>query len=256
MNKHHNLASAPLRGDGRAVDALRPVTLEYGIAPAATGSALIRMGQTQVVCAVSVEEKVPRWMQQQKVPGGWLTGEYSLLPYATADRSSRESSRGKVSGRTQEIQRLIGRSLRAVVDLERLGPRTLWVDCDVLQADGGTRTAAITGAFAALRQAVDRLCQAEMLAEDPIREAVAAISVGVVDGVSLLDLCYEEDLAAAVDMNVVMTSSGRFVEVQGTAESTPYTRSQLDEMLQLAEKGISELLELQAAVHASFSPGT
>lgn len=247
MDTQLNPVNDSLRGDGRRVDALRPVTIEYGIAPAASGSALIRMGQTQVVCAVSVEERVPRWMQQQKVPGGWLTGEYSLLPYATPDRSSRESSLGKVGGRTQEIQRLIGRSLRAVVDLEKLGPRTLWVDCDVLQADGGTRTAAITGAFAALRQAVDRLCREEVLAEDPIREAVAAISVGVVEGVSMLDLCYEEDLAAAVDMNVVMTGSGRFVEVQGTAEAAPYTRTQLDEMLQLAEKGIGELLLIQSS---------
>ncbi len=231
------------RRDGRAAASLRPVTLEYGIAPAAKGSALIRLGNTAVVCAVSVEDKVPRWMQQQKVPGGWLTGEYSLLPYATTDRQSRESSLGKVSGRTQEIQRLIGRSLRAVVDLQKLGARTVWVDCDVLQADGGTRTAAITGAFAALQQAMDALCRADVLPENPIREAVAATSVGIVNGTPLLDLCYEEDLAATVDMNVVMTGSGRYVEVQGTAEGEPYSRAQLESLLQLADKGISELLQ-------------
>ncbi len=237
--------SVNARSDGRALDQLREVGFELDIAPASKGSVLVRMGRTRVVCAVSVDEKVPRWMQAQKVPGGWLTGEYSLLPYATPDRSSRESSLGRVSGRTQEIQRLIGRSLRAVVDLEALGPRTLWVDCDVLEADGGTRTASITGAFVALRLAVNRLMAEELLQEDPIRESVAAISVGIVNGVPMLDLCYEEDLAASVDMNVVVTGSGRYVEVQGTAEGNPYSRQELDAMLALADKGVSELTEAQ-----------
>ena len=235
------------RLDGRSADALRPVRFECGVAPAAKGSTLIHIGRTRVICAVSVEEKVPRWMQAQKVKGGWLTGEYSLLPYSTPDRSSRESSKGKISGRTQEIQRLIGRSLRSVVDLERLGSRTLWVDCDVLEADGGTRTAAITGAYIALRQAVDQLLKDGLLEDDPILESVAAISVGMVEGVPVLDLCYEEDLAASVDMNVVMTGSGRYVEVQGTAEGTPYSRAELDAMLALADKGIHELSVAQGA---------
>lgn len=233
------------RPDGRTADTLREISFAMDIAPAAKGSTLIRVGRTAVVCAVSVDEKVPRWMQQQKVKGGWLTGEYSMLPYSTTDRSSRESSRGKVGGRTQEIQRLIGRSLRAVVDLEKLGARTLWVDCDVLEADGGTRTAAITGAYVALRKAIDRLLQEERIPEDPVKESVAAISVGLVKGVPMLDLCYEEDLAAGVDMNVVVTGSGRYVEVQGTAEGEPYSRDQLNEMLALADKGTADLFEDQ-----------
>lgn len=233
------------RISGRPLDVGRPVEFQLHVAPAAKGSCLIKVGRTQVVCAVSVDEKVPRWMQVQKVKGGWLTGEYSLLPYATPDRTSRESSQGKISGRTQEIQRLIGRSLRAVVDLEQLGQRTLWVDCDVLEADGGTRTAAITGAYVALRLAVDRLLAEDLLPEDPIRESIAAVSVGIVHGVPMLDLCYEEDLAASVDMNVVVTGSGRYVEVQGTAEGEPYTRDQLNQMLALADLGISELMRAQ-----------
>jgi ribonuclease PH len=236
-----------IRGDGRAEDDLRPVRFTLDVAPAAKGSALISNGNTQVLCAVSVQEAVPRWMQQQKAPGGWVTAEYSMLPYSTTDRSSRESSLGKVSGRTQEIQRLIGRSLRSVVDMQKLGPRTLWVDCDVLQADGGTRTASITGAYVALRLAVNRLLREGALEEDPVRESVAAISVGVVEGRPTLDLCYEEDVAAEVDMNVVMTQSGAFVEVQGTAEGPPFSRAKLDAMLALAEKGARELATLQAA---------
>lgn len=239
------------RTDGRSVQVLRDMSFELNVAPAAKGSTLVRMGRTRVVCAVSVEEKVPRWMQAQKVKGGWLTSEYSMLPYATTDRSSRESTRGRISGRTSEIQRLIGRSLRAVVNLEQLGARTLWVDCDVLEADGGTRTASITGAYVALRLAVDRLLREEKLDEDPIRESVAAVSVGVVRGVPMLDLCYEEDVAAEVDMNVVMTGSGRFIEVQGTAEGAPYTRQQLDTMLALAEQGITQLSQAQGNVLAT-----
>ena len=237
--------STGLRPDGRAADELRTLKFEPDVAAAAQGSTLIQVGRTRVICAVTIEDKVPRWMQQQKVKGGWLTAEYSLLPYSTHTRTSRESSLGRVGGRTQEIQRLIGRSLRAVVDLEKLGSRTVWVDCDVLEADGGTRTAAITGAYVALRRALDRLVQAEVLEEHPVREAVAAISVGLVAGVPMLDLCYEEDLAAGVDMNVVVTGSGRYVEVQGTAEGEPYSRAQLDALLALADKGTTELLAAQ-----------
>ena len=184
-------------------------------------------------------------MRVQKKGGGWLTAEYSMLPYATKERTSRESTLGKVGGRTQEIQRLIGRALRAVVDLDKLGPRTLWVDCDVIQADGGTRTAAITGAFVALRLAITRLMKDGILDEDPMVEAVAAVSVGVVGGQAVLDLCYAEDVAADVDMNVVMTASGRFVEVQGTAEEQPFSKAEMQTMLTLAEKGVLELLALQ-----------
>ncbi len=240
-----NADSSTARFDGRALDALRDISFQMDIAPAAKGSALIRVGRTSVLCGVSVEPKVPRWMQAQKIGGGWLTGEYSMLPYATSDRSSRESSLGKVGGRTQEIQRLIGRSLRAVVDLNALGARTIWVDCDVLEADGGTRTASITGAYVALRQAVNRLLAEGVLETDPIKEPVAAVSVGIVHGVPMLDLCYEEDLAASVDMNVVVTGSGRYVEVQGTAEGEPYRRDELDAMLALADQGIAELVDAQ-----------
>jgi len=239
--------SKSTRSDGRKFDQLRSVKIEAGIAPAALGSVLIQMGNTKVVCAVSVEEEVPRWMKGKET-GGWLTAEYSMLPYSTSDRVRREASSGKQSGRTQEIQRLIGRSLRAVVDLDKLGPRSLWIDCDVLQADGGTRTAAITGSYVALRLAVDQLMAEGKLTADPIREAVAAVSVGVVDGVSVLDLCYVEDVAAAVDMNLVMTESGRFVEVQGTAEDKPFSGESLDEMLKLGRKGIRELLKYQKSL--------
>lgn len=202
------------------------------------------MGNTQVICGVGIEEIVPRWMQKQKEEGGWLTAEYSMLPYSTQDRSRRENS-GRISGRTQEIQRLIGRSLRAVMDLKKLGPRTLYVDCDVLQADGGTRTASITGAFVALRSAVNSLLDRGVIFEDPIVEEVAAISVGLLKDGPCLDLCYVEDVAAEVDMNVVMTASGKFIEVQGTAEGEPFNRSQLDQLTQLAEAGIGDLITLQ-----------
>lgn len=236
------------RIDDRAADQLRPVAFESGIAPAATGSVLVSMGNTRVICGVMVEERVPPWMKAQNVPGGWITAEYSMLPYSSPDRSRRESSTGKVGGRTQEIQRLIGRSLRAVVDLESLGPRTLWVDCDVLQADGGTRTASITGAFVALRLAIEKLVASGKLFKSPIKDTVAAVSVGLVKGVPLLDLCYVEDLDADVDMNVVMTGSGKFVEVQGTAENDPFSRSELDQLLELGAKGIRELVEFQATL--------
>jgi len=241
------IKSKSARSDGRKFNQLRSVKIEAGIAPAALGSVLIQMGNTKVVCAVSVEEEVPRWMKGKET-GGWLTAEYSMLPYSTSDRVRREASAGKQSGRTQEIQRLIGRSLRAVVDLDKLGPRSLWIDCDVLQADGGTRTAAITGSFVALRLAVDKLLADGKLTADPIREAVAAVSVGVVGGKSILDLCYVEDVAAAVDMNLVMTESGRFVEVQGTAEDEPFSGESLEEMLKLGRKGIRELLKIQKSL--------
>lgn len=234
-----------VRSDGRNPDALRPLTFTRDFAPAAAGSVLIRMGRTTVLCAASVQESVPRWMQAQKVAGGWITAEYSMLPYASEPRSTRESTSGRIGGRTQEIQRLIGRSLRAIVDLEALGARTIWVDCDVIQADGGTRTASITGAYVALQLAVDELIRKGLLEDDPVREAVAAVSVGMVGGTPLLDLCYEEDAAADVDMNVVMTASGRFVEVQGTAETDPFARKDLDRMLKLAGQGVRKLIAAQ-----------
>jgi len=234
-----------VRSDGRADDQLRTVSFDTGVAKACPGSVLISMGNTQVICAASVDEDVPRWMRAQGVEGGWITAEYSMLPYSTSDRSRRESTAGKVGGRTMEIQRLIGRSLRAVVDMEALGRHTIWLDCDVLQADGGTRTASVTGAYVALRLAVNQLLQDGRLDRDPIRESVAAISVGVVAGKSLLDLCYVEDVAAEVDMNVVMTAGGRFVEIQGTAESEPFSPEVLEKMQSLATAGIAELSDLQ-----------
>lgn len=233
------------RSDGRKPGELRPVRFILDPAPASAGSVLVEMGNTRVLCAAMVEEVVPRWMREQKVAGGWLTAEYSLLPYSTKKRTSRESSTGRVGGRTQEIQRLIGRSLRAVTDLEALGERTVWIDCDVVQADGGTRTAAVTGAFVALQRAIGGLMKKGVLAKNPIRESVAAVSVGIVGGRVLLDLNYEEDVEAEVDMNVVMTASGRFVEVQGTAEAEPFAETQLKKMLQLARRGIRELLDAQ-----------
>ena len=236
------------RTDGRRPDELRPVKIHTDFVKHPHGSVLIEMGQTRVVCAASVEEGVPRWMRDQKVTGGWITAEYSMLPFATTPRKPREVTRGRAEGRTQEIQRLIGRALRAVTDTDQLGERTVWVDCDVLQADGGTRTAAITGAYVAMMLAMKKIQDAGMIAENPVRSAVAAISVGMLDGKSLLDLCYEEDAKAAVDMNVVMTDKGQFVEVQGTGEDAPFTQRQLTAMLKLANKGISELLAAQKKV--------
>jgi ribonuclease PH len=234
-----------LRCDGRAEDELRAVSFREGIASSCPGSVLISMGNTQVICAASVDDDVPRWMRAQGVEGGWITAEYSMLPYSTSERSRRESTAGKVGGRTMEIQRLIGRSLRAVVDMAALGRHTIWLDCDVLQADGGTRTASITGAYVAMRLAVNQLLHDGRLDRDPVRESVAAISVGVVDGKPLLDLCYVEDVAAEVDMNVVMTADGKFVEIQGTAETEPFSKAALDKMQHLAASGIKELTVLQ-----------
>jgi ribonuclease PH len=235
----------PDRPSGRAPDQLRPVRLTGDYLRHAEGSVLIEMGDTRVLCAASVQEGVPAFLEGRGQ--GWLTAEYAMLPRAGTTRSPRESVTGKVGGRTHEIQRLIGRSLRAVVDLRALGERTIVLDCDVLQADGGTRTAAITGAWLALRRACDTLRTRKVLRDDPIRAGLAAVSVGIVGGVPLLDLDYAEDSHAEVDCNVVMTDAGAFVEVQATAEGAPYTRAQLDTLLALAEQGIRELLALQRA---------
>jgi ribonuclease PH len=231
------------RADGRAIDQLRPASFERDFTVFAPGSVLVTMGRTKVLCTASIEERVPPWMRGSGK--GWVTAEYSLLPGSTGERVTREAAKGKQSGRTQEIQRLIGRSLRSVCDMVTLGELQVTVDCDVLQADGGTRTASICGAYVALHDAMTRLIQQGVLRENPLTEAVGAVSVGVVDGVCMLDLPYEEDGRAEVDMNVVMTSSGRFIEVQGTAEGMPFTKGELDEMLSLAEHGIAQLLDLQ-----------
>src|SRR5690242_5470178 len=201
------------RADGRSPNQLRPIRFQNHIAPYATGSTLIEWGNTRVICGVTVEETVPRWMKEQSVVGGWITAEYSMLPYSTLQRKQRDISKGKIDGRSQEIQRLIGRAMRAALDLEKLGSRTIWVDCDVLQADGGTRTAAITGAFVAMCLATKKLVAEGKLTQSPIRHAVAAVSVGVVDRQPMLDLCYTEDFAATVDLNLVMNSAGEFIEL-------------------------------------------
>jgi ribonuclease PH len=231
------------RSADRAANALRPLRITRGFTCHAEGSVLIEFGQTRVLCTASVEERVP---PHQKGSGeGWVTAEYGMLPRATHTRGAREAAKGKQSGRTQEIQRLIGRSLRAVFDLKALGERTITLDCDVLQADGGTRTAAITGAFVAARDAVNGLLARGAIATDPIRDQVAAISVGIVQGTPLLDLEYTEDSACDTDMNVVMTGSGGFVEVQGTAEGAPFSRAEMDALLQLAADGIATLVRAQ-----------
>jgi ribonuclease PH len=232
-----------VRSGARAANALRPVRITRGYTIHAEGSVLIEFGATKVLCTASVEEKVPP--HKRGSGEGWVTAEYGMLPRATHTRSDREAARGKQSGRTQEIQRLIGRSLRAVFDLKKLGERTIQLDCDVLQADGGTRTAAITGAFVAAQDAVNGLLAAGKITETPITAAVAAISVGIVQGMPLLDLEYVEDSACDTDMNVVMTGAGHFVEVQGTAEGVAFTRTQMDQLLALAEKGVAELMVLQ-----------
>jgi ribonuclease PH len=240
------MAKATRRSDNRQNDQLRPVTLTPGFFRFAEGSVLIEMGETRVACAVSVEERVPPWLVGKG--RGWVTAEYAMLPRATPTRNSRESGRGGPSGRTHEIQRLIGRSLRPVVDLKLLGERTLTVDCDVLQADGGTRTAAVTGAYLALKLAVAKLMKDRILTTSPLVAAVAAVSVGMVAGEPRLDLCYEEDSRADVDFNVVMTEAGDFIEVQGTAEGKPFSKTAMNELLALAEKGIRELFDLGHAM--------
>ncbi len=237
------------RSAGRAADQLRPIRITRGFTIHAEGSVLIEFGQTRVLCTASVEEKVPP--HKRGSGEGWVTAEYGMLPRATHTRGDREAARGKQSGRTQEIQRLIGRSMRAVFDLALLGERTIHLDCDVLQADGGTRTAAITGAFVAATDAVNKLIAQGKLAASPIHAPVAAVSVGIVNGTPLLDLEYVEDVSCDTDMNVVMTGKGHYVEVQGTAEGVAFTRAEMDELLRLAEKGISELVTLQAAALTS-----
>ena len=233
------------RADGRSPQDLRPLSCQWDIAANAAGSVLLRCGKTEVICTVTVDESVPRWMKDQNVTGGWLTAEYSMLPASTHDRKPRDSTRGKVDGRSTEIQRLLGRSLRAVMDLGALGPRSLWVDCDVLAADGGTRTTAITGACLALRRAIERLQLSGRLTADPLRSPVAAISVGLLHNTPILDLDYPEDRDAEVDMNVVMTGQGRLVEVQAGGEEHDFTRQEFDRLLQLAEEGIRKVLSFQ-----------
>lgn len=240
------------RADGRAANQLRPLRFQNHIAPHAAGSTLIEWGNTRVICGVTVEETVPRWMKEQNVAGGWITAEYSMLPYSTLTRKPRDISKGRLDGRASEIQRLIGRSIRAAIDLEKISARTICVDCDVLQADGGTRTAAITGAFVALSLAVNKLLAEKKISENPILSGVAAVSVGIVKGQALLDLCYTEDVAAAVDMNLVMNARGEFIELQGTGEEATFTDTQLGELLALGKAGIRELL---AAQQAAISQG-
>ncbi len=238
-----------LRGDGRTVAQLRPVTFERDFTVMALGSVLVSFGQTRVLCTASVEDRIPPWLRGSGK--GWVTAEYSMLPGSTPDRASREAAKGKQSGRTQEIQRLIARSLRAVTDLVAVGERQITVDCDVLQADGGTRTASICGAYVALHDACSRLVARGDISAHPLTDSVAAVSVGIIDGVPMLDLPYVEDARADVDMNVVMTGAGGFVEVQGTAENEAFSRSELDTLLGLAESGITELLAAQQVVLAT-----
>jgi ribonuclease PH len=239
------MSDSTTRADGRAASQIRPLRFQNHIAPYAAGSTLIEWGSTRVICGVTIEENVPRWMKEQKVEGGWLTAEYSMLPYSTLQRKQRDINKGKLDGRSSEIQRLIGRAIRAAVDLEKFGQRTICVDCDVLQADGGTRTAAITGAFVALSLAVNKLLAEKKLSASPILAGVAAVSVGIVAGKPLLDLCYTEDVAATVDMNLVMNSAGEFIELQGSGEEATFTDTQLADLLALGKNGIRELLAAQ-----------
>jgi ribonuclease PH len=234
---------SPLRADGRRADEIRPLTFDVDFITSATGSVLVTAGATRVICTAMVEESVPGWMRNQGT--GWITAEYGMLPGSTNSRKPRDAARGRLDGRTVEIQRLIGRSLRAVVDRSRLGERTVWVDCDVIQADGGTRCAAISGGYVAVHRALARLVADGRLEQLPLSDTVSAVSVGVIDGAPLLDLPYEEDVRAETDMNVVMTGDGRFVEVQGTAEGAPFGREDLDGLLALAEHGIGEIRALQ-----------
>ncbi len=233
------------RPDGRAPNQLRPISFIPNVAPHATGSVLVSFGNTRVICSATVEEDVPRWMKAQKVTGGWLTAEYSMLPYSTLERKARDISRGKLDGRSSEIQRLIGRSLRAVVDLSKLGSRTLWIDCDVLQADGGTRTASVSGGCVAVAIACNRLMAEGKLRDFPIRKLVAAVSAGIYQDEAVLDLNYLEDKDAAVDFNVVMTEAGEFVEVQGSGEEAVFSAAQMTAMLELSQAGINDIVSLQ-----------
>src|ERR1043165_1176725 len=239
------MISATARVDGRLFHQIRPIRFQNHIAPYATGSTLVEWGNTRVICGVTVEESVPRWMKEQNVIGGWITAEYSMLPYSTLQRKQRDISKGKIDGRSQEIQRLIGRSLRAAIDLQKIGPRTIWIDCDVLQADGGTRTAAITGAFVALSLAIQKLAADGKLTVNPLLHPVAAVSIGIVEKQALLDLCYTEDAAAEVDLNLVMNAEGQIIELQGSGEESTFSETQLAEMMALGKAGIRELLKLQ-----------
>ena len=240
-----------MRSDGRKPKQLRTLVITPGYLKTADGSVLIEMGDTRVICTAKLEDRVPPFLRNSGK--GWITSEYGMLPSSSQIRIAREASRGKIGGRTHEIQRLIGRSLRALADLQSLGEKTVWVDCDVIQADGGTRAASITGAYVALVEAVRRWLKRGIIKTDPIRDSVAAVSVGIIDGKVLLDLSYEEDSRADVDMNFVMTASSKFVEVQGTAESAPFTRKQMERMAELAQEGIRELLKAQKKVLASIS---
>ena len=233
------------RIDGRKFDELRKINIIPNFIPSAAGSVLIEIGNTRVICTACIDDSVPGWMRYQNVPGGWITSEYSMLPGSTIDRKKRESSVGKISGRTMEIQRLIGRSIRSVVDLEKLGRRQIYLDCDVIQADGGTRTASITGAFISLKYAIQKLIDNKILKENPIKEDIAAISSGICNGVAILDLCYLEDSSAEVDANFVMTSSGKIIEIQSTAEAEPFCEESLKQMISLSKKGINEILLMQ-----------
>src|SRR4030081_175909 len=238
------------RSNGRLPEQIRPISFELNVAPHASGSVLVSMGNTRVICGVMIEEAVPRWMKEQSVTGGWLTSEYSMLPYSTNTRKPRDIMKGRLDGRSTEIQRLIGRSLRAVVDLEKLGPRTMWVDCDVLQADGGTRTAAITGASLAVALAFQKLAKDKKVDAPPVKKLVAAVSAGILDGNAIVDLNYEEDKAVTVDFNLVATEDGEFVEGQGSGEESTFSQAELDKMLVLGRKGIADLIAAQRAVLA------
>ena len=238
------------RIDGRSPSQLRPTTITPGFLAHAEGSVLIEVGRTKVICTASVEDRVPPFLRNQGK--GWVTAEYGMLPRATSTRTQREASAGKVGGRTQEIQRLIGRSLRSVAKLNELGERTIWIDCDVIQADGGTRTASITGGFVAMALAMKKMKDLALIKDIPILDYVAATSVGIVDGTALLDLAYEEDSKAEVDMNFVKTGDGRFIELQGTAEGQPFDRRALDALMELADNGIKELIAMQRAVVGDF----
>ena len=234
------------REDGRGLDELRPVTIKRHYIKHAEGSVLVETGDTHIICTASVIDQQPRFMRDQRIKNkGWVTAEYSMLPRSTSERMQREVTRGSVGGRTQEIQRLIGRSLRAAIDLDALEEKTIWVDCDVIQADGGTRTASITGAFIALWDACQELVKSKRIESFPIIDNIAATSVGLVKGEPMLDLCYSEDSTADVDMNIVMTGSGKFIEIQGTAEEKPFSREDYDQMLDLAVGGIQQLIRLQ-----------
>lgn len=233
------------RKGGRRNNELRQVRITPDFVKYPLGSVLVEFGDTKILCAASADNVQPRWMRDQKRPGGWISCEYSMMPFSSPERMVRESTRGRIGGRTHEIQRMIGRALRAVVDLESIGPRTIWIDCEVLQADGGTRTASVTGSFVALRLALRRMAAEGLLERNPLREALAAVSVGKVDGEILLDLDYEEDCRAQVDMNLVVTESGRFIEIQGTAETEPFTAEEMASLTAMARSGIAALIETQ-----------